>query len=205
MTPVQPRAFIESYMKNTGKNVLLYGDSPIFRFSLIMAANTVRRSGTLAIIDGCNRFDVHTVIRYAQEQGLDPDTLLDRIFISRGFTCYQIEAAITRKLPQFLSRSNSRTAIVFGLLDTFYDEQAPFREVRAMVDRLLKTFERMKQNGASLLFTSTKWNVLPKERNQLFEMLKQEMDSVYYFKANDNNRAQMYVEKNKTLVLNKGK
>ena len=61
---------------------------------------------------------------------MTPENLLDNIFVSRAFTCYQMEAVITERLPAFVRRSRSPVVMIFGLLDTFYDEQAPLFEVR---------------------------------------------------------------------------
>jgi len=62
-----------------------------------------------------------------------------------------MEQAIAHKLPAFLSTIHSNTALVFGLLDTFYDEQASLREVRQILQRLLGSFQEMKSKGVSLL------------------------------------------------------
>jgi len=69
-----------------------------------------------------NRFDVHYLAEFARRlacrpagsagarhdgRRITPEDLLDRIFVSRAFTCYQMEAAITERLPAFLRRSGS--------------------------------------------------------------------------------------------------
>lgn len=177
---ISPHSLAQSFITAEGKVFLLYGDPLAFRFSLLLAAQLLRGGASLPLIDGCNRFDVHTITRFARERRLDADALLRRIYVSRGFTCYQMEAAVSDRLPAFLRRINSKTALIFGLLDTFYDEQVPLREVRQMLRRVLGTLAAMKQDNCSLLLTCTEWDVRPEERNELFTRLKAGMDRVYH-------------------------
>ncbi|HLF20756.1 MAG TPA: hypothetical protein VI704_08185, partial [Bacteroidota bacterium] len=88
---------------------------------------------------------------------------------------------------------------VFGLLDTFYDEQAPFREVRQILTRILQSFELMKQSGVSLLLVCLELNVLPKERNRLFATLKQSMDSVYRLELNGEGKPRLLEEQMRSI------
>ena len=148
----------------------------------------------IAVVDGCNRFNVHLLSRFARERRLDPDEFLRRIFISRGFTCYQMEQAVTRRLPLFLQSIGSNIAMIFGLLDTFYDEQASFREVQQILRRVLGTLQDIKTGGVSVLLACTEWNVLPKERNQLFATLKTGMDTVYRLGIDRKNAPALFLE-----------
>jgi len=162
-----------------GKLFLLYGDPAVFTLSLTVASHALMQGSSIAVVDGANRFDVHLIGSIARRYALDPHAVLDRIFVSRGFTCYQMEAAVTRRLGPFLQRIRSNTALILGLLDTFYDEQAPFREVRQILDRVTSTLGELKSHGVSILLASQDWNVIPKERNQLLRTLKTRVDQVY--------------------------
>ena len=133
----------------------------------------------IAVVDGCNQFNVHLLSSFARERRLDPEEFLRRIFISRGFTCYQMEQAVSARLPLFLQSICSNIAMIFGLLDTFYDEQAPLREVRQILVRVLATLHELKQTGVSLLLACTDRQVLPEERNILFTTVKAHADRVY--------------------------
>ena len=192
--PVSQQALMQPFTQPYGKVYLLYGDTLVFRLSMLAAARSLSQGASIAVIDGCNRFDVHAVTRFAREHGFDPDLLLQRIFVSRGFTCYQMEAALTEKLPAFFERTNAQTGMVFGLLDTFYDEQAPLREVRQILERVLHALQAMKDRNISLLFTCTEWNVLPRERNMLFGTLKKAMDRVYHLTIDTEQRPKLFLE-----------
>jgi hypothetical protein len=198
--PVRSEGMIRSFAEKPGKVFLLYGERPIFQLSMQMAAHAMADGNSLAVVDGCNRFDVHTLSRFARTRKIDPNKFLNHIFISRGFTCYQMEQAITHKLPSFLSTIHSHTALIFGLLDTFYDEQASLREVQQILQRLLVSFQKMKTTGASLLLVCLERTVAPPERNQLFATLKKGVDRVYKLDTNERGTLQLFLESQQTAA-----
>ena len=197
--PIASQALVQSFVAPPGKVCLLYGDKLIFNLSLRMAAYAMAQGSSVAVVDGCNRFNVHLLSHFARERRIDPDEFLRRIFISRGFTCYQMEQAVSARLPAFLESIGSNVAMIFGLLDTFYDEQASFREVQQILRRLLGTLQEIKASGVSVLLACTEWNVLPKERNQLFTTLKAGMDTIYRLTDDGNNRPVLFLEKGMTV------
>ena len=192
---------MQQFAAPPGKTHLLYGDKPIFLLSLRMAAHGMAHGSSVAVVDGCNRFDVHFLSRFARERKINVDDFLQRIFISRGFTCYQMEQAIVHRLPSFLAKIDSRTAMIFGLLDTFYDQQASLREVRQILHRVIGALQEMKAEGISVLLVCTKWNVLPKERNELFTTLQAGVDTIYRLELGEDNISKLFLEKG---VLNDG-
>ncbi len=190
----------QSFTRPPGKVYLLYGDDRVFPLSLTMAAHAMATGSSVAVVDGCNQFNVHLISRFARERRINPKKLLDRIFISRGFTCYQMEQAVTNRLPAFLGTINASTAMIFGLLDTFFDEQASLREVRQILQRVLVSLHAMKMNGVSVLVVCHAYKVLPEERNRLFATLKTGMDRVYRLEVNEENQSKLFLEQERSLV-----
>ena len=133
-----------------GKLYCVHGGREVFRLSLQAASVSLLRGVPVALVDGTNRFDVYAVADFARRVAahstavppLAPADLLERVFVSRAFTCYQMEAVITERLPRFLAREKIPVAVVFGLLDTFYDDQAPLREVQQILRRVLAEIGR---------------------------------------------------------------
>jgi hypothetical protein len=177
--PVSYQALVQRFISSPGKTYLVHGDAAVFQLSLRIAAYLLASGDSVAVVDGGNRFNVHAISMFARGRQMDPDSFLRRIYVSRGFTCYQMEQAIVNRLPQFLKRIHSSTAMIFGLLDTFYDEQAPLREVQHILTRILSSLQTMKAEGISVLFACTEMNVLPKERNKLLTDIKSGVDYVY--------------------------
>jgi hypothetical protein len=200
---VPPGTLTQSFAGPPGKVYLLYGDDRIFPVSLTMAAHAMASGSSVAVVDGCNQFNVHLISRFARERKISPDELLKQIFISRGFTCYQMEQAVTNRLPAFLNSLGSRTAMIFGLLDTFFDEQASLREVRQILQRVLVSLHEMKMNGVSVLVACRAYNVLPKERNQLFATLKTGMDRVYKLEVHEDNKSKLFLEQEQPSAVGK--
>jgi hypothetical protein len=197
--PAHSSGMIQAFAEKPGKVFLLYGDRAIFHLSLHMAAQAMTGGTSIAVVDGCNRFDVHALSRFARTRRINPNEFLKRIFISRGFTCYQMEQAIARKLPAFLPCIQSHTAMIFGLLDTFYDAQASLREVQQILRRLLHAFGEMKSAGISLLLVCSEHRVEPQERNKLFTTLKGAMDRVYKLGSNGSGAPQLVLESQRSV------
>jgi hypothetical protein len=177
-----------------GKLYLLYGDPVVFRFALALASHALSRHTAIAVVDGCNRFDAHSIARFAREHGYSTDSFLNHIFVSRGFTCYQMEAVVNDRLLPFLQRTGGNIAMIFGLLDTLYDEQAPLREVRNILRRMVMRLHNMKSEGISVLLASRRWNVPNQERNALFAMLQSGMDTVCRVEMNEEMKPKFYLE-----------
>jgi hypothetical protein len=128
-----------------GRINLLYGPKPVFHISHGVAGEQLLRNRKVAVIDGANRFSPHTIAMIARRNRVDPEEMLSRIAVSRAFTCYQMESAVTDRAPAFLEHCDCSLLIVFGPLDLFYDEQAPMRDVHRGLRHMLDTLDLLKQ------------------------------------------------------------
>ena len=165
-----------------GKLYCLHGGRDVFRLSLHAASHALLRGVPIALVDGTNRFDLYAITSFARRLGdrrATPEDLLQRIFISRAFTCYQMEAVITERLPAFVRRSRIPVVIVFGLLDTFYDEQAPLFEVKAGLRRIMAALQQLKRDNIAVLLASQDTTPASPERRGLFAGLAAGMDRVF--------------------------
>ncbi len=170
-----------------GKLFCLHGDRSVFRLSLYAASNALLAGMPITLVDGTNRFDLYYIAEFARrattqqfaKKSITPQQLLENIFISRAFTCYQMEATITERLPAFLKKKHSSMVIIFGLLDTYYDDQAPLFEVKASVQRVINALHKLREQNISVLLASQDMKLESKERNALFPKLTLEMDAVF--------------------------
>jgi hypothetical protein len=167
-----------------GKLYLLHGGEAVFRLSLSAAAHVLLQGVPLTLVDGSNRFDLYAIADAARTfsrhggRHVTPEDLLRRIFVSRAFTCYQMEALVTDRLPAFVRRVHSPIVLVFGLLDTFYDEQAPLFEARAGLQRSIAALQSLKQGGVAVLLASLDIRPASADRRVLFPQLAAAMDLV---------------------------
>ena len=170
-----------------GKLYCIHGTGGVFRISLAAAAHVLLGGMPVTLVDGTNRFDAYYLAEFARKHAgvrpdgrrITPESLLDNIFISRAFTCYQMEAVITERLPVFVRQKGSPVVIIFGLLDTFYDEQAPLFQVKAGLERIAVALRALKEDHVAVLLASLDVKLDSKERNALFPRMMTVMDRVY--------------------------
>lgn len=165
-----------------GKLYGVHGDSTVFRLSLVAAGHALLQGVPVTVVDGSNRFDLYGLAEFARRTAggrCAPDELLRNIFISRAFTCYQMEAVITDRLPAFVRTKQSPMVLIFGLLDTFYDEQAPMWDVQSGVQRMVQALQCLKREGVSILVASTDIGPVPPARRGLLPGVMKGMDRVF--------------------------
>jgi hypothetical protein len=109
------------------------------------------RGERLGVLIGHNRFDVYALSRLAVEHGLDPRPILERIELSRAFTCHQLHRRIlTLGVPHTKRWS---ALYVLGLLDTFYDEDVKHHEARRLLSESLAKLKEIAVSGLPVLIT----------------------------------------------------
>jgi hypothetical protein len=72
-------------------------------------------------IDGGNTFDPYAISALAQQYGLEPKCVLEKILISRAFTAYQLTELVFEKLEEALKRYRSKLVIVSDIIGLFLD------------------------------------------------------------------------------------
>ena len=89
----------------------------------------------LTVLDGGNRFNAYLVARGARGQA----ELLERITVSRAFTCYQMLSLLesTPSLP--------KPILALDLLNTFYDESVRVHERHRLLTSCIAHLDRLSQ------------------------------------------------------------
>ncbi len=165
-----------------GKLYGVHGDSSVFRLSLVAAGHALVQGVPVTLVDGSNRFDLYGLAEFARRTAggrCTPEELLRNIFVSRAFTCYQMEAVITDRLPAFVRAKQSPVVLIFGLLDTFYDEQASLWDVQSGVQRMTQALQCLKEEGVSILVASMDVGPVPPARRNLLPAVMKGMDRVF--------------------------
>jgi hypothetical protein len=81
-------------------------------------------------IDGGNTFDPYAVSAIAQEYGLEPRAVLEKILISRAFTAYQLTELVFEKLEETSKRYRSKLVVISDITGLFLDRDVPKIEGR---------------------------------------------------------------------------
>jgi hypothetical protein len=105
-------------------------------------------------VDGANSFRLYAVSQIAQTWELDPKKVLERIFISRAFTAYQLASLILEKLQGAITKFDSKVVIISNLAQRFLDKEIPKKESEEIFNQLtthLSTFAE--ENHVVLIVT----------------------------------------------------
>jgi RecA/RadA recombinase len=124
---------------------LFYGDK-VLRDDVLQIAVSAQQSedkgglgAPVIIIDSNNIMDVATLADYCLWKNLEPEDVMDRVFISRAFNSSQTYDLVTNKLEEFFEQVPARTLIVPGLADIYHREgitQEGTRQITHMAHRL---------------------------------------------------------------------
>ena len=123
ITSIEPKA---------GSYILLVGPRNL-NTTMLNAIARLGERGAVRILDGGNRFNAYLVARAAHGR-LE---VLNRITISRAFTCYQVRS---------LLESTPATPVPFVVLDmlsTFYDESVQVGERKRLLQACTRHLERL--------------------------------------------------------------
>jgi hypothetical protein len=143
-----------------GDFAVLYGSNSVLSLTslLCVRAQLPPQLGGLGsnvvFIDGGNTFRLYQVARLARLHQLDPKQALERIYLSRAFTAYQMTALILEKLKETVKRYNAKLAIISDIADFFLDKDVPEYEARrvySQVTAYLSSFAE--ENKISLIVT----------------------------------------------------
>jgi hypothetical protein len=90
----------------------------------------------VVFVDGGNTFRLYDVSFTAQLHELNPKEVLDRIFVSRAFTAYQMTSLILDKLHEAVKRYNAKLVIVSDLAGLYLDTDVSEQEARDVFHQL---------------------------------------------------------------------
>jgi branched-subunit amino acid aminotransferase/4-amino-4-deoxychorismate lyase len=137
-----------------GDFALLYGSHAVSSIAslLCIRAQLPPQLGGLGsnvvFIDGANTFRLYHATRLARLHQLDPKQALDRIYISRAFTAYQMASLILQKLEDAVKTYNAKLVIISDIAAMFLDKDVQDEEAKriySQVTTYLSNFAKEKQ------------------------------------------------------------
>jgi hypothetical protein len=155
---------------------------------------------SVVFIDGGNTFRLYRVARLAQLHQLDPQRALERIYISRAFTAYQMTDLITEKLKAIIKKSNAKLVIISDLAGMFLDKNIQDEEARSIyrqVTAYLSNFA--KENQLVLIATCPPHQDIP--RNELLQATTCEKANVIIALKQSKHKREFILEKHHNLPL----
>jgi hypothetical protein len=141
------------------------------------------RQCDVRVFDGGNRFDGYFVARLARRlcQGTtghaaDPRAVLNRIRLSRAFTCFQL-AELIENAP-----AGPEPLFVLDLLTTFYDESVPLRDSERLLATTASHLKRLATVGP-VIVGAREPRALVKERWALLDRLQIASDVTWFLRS----------------------
>jgi hypothetical protein len=170
------------------------------RLSLFWGANTPTRAllacltvlasegHNVQVFDGGNRFDGYFIARLARRLSSDPRAVLERIRLSRAFTCFQLAQLIESapSVPPQPDTDDQPYSVLFvlDLLSTFYDESVPLRDVERLLTTTVTHLKRLAASGP-VIVGAREPRVLVKERWSLLDQLQVAADGAWLLRSPD--------------------
>lgn len=85
------------------------------------------------LVDAAQAFDPYRVARLARLAGAPPRPVLERIRLSRTFTCHQLASLLCEILPD---RRAGGPLFILGPCSLFYDDQVTLKEREALFQKI---------------------------------------------------------------------
>ena len=108
----------------------------------------------VVFVDGGNTFRLYQISRLARLHQLDPTQALERIYISRAFTAYQMTALILEKLKETVKRYNAKLVIISDIAGFFLDKDVPEYEARKVYSQVTAYLSNFAKDNQIVLITT---------------------------------------------------
>ena len=102
-------------------------------------------------VDGGNTFRLYQVARIAQLHKLNPKEALERVYISRAFTAYQMTSLIMDQLKETVKKYDAKLAIISDIAGFFLDKDVPEDEARSVFSQVTAYLSRFARENEVVL------------------------------------------------------
>jgi hypothetical protein len=132
---------------------VLVGSASVLDLGTNLAGRALIEGQAVLYIDGANGFDPYAVTRLARAAGQPLRAILERLRLSRPFTCHQLETLVVERLPAALARYRPGLVVVSGWSRLFHDENIPAREALRLFQNTARHLHRLAAAGQPILAT----------------------------------------------------
>lgn len=156
---------------------LLTGPSFVLDLGTTLAGRVVLTGRTVLYVDGANAFDPYILSALAKEAGQPPRAVMQRLYLTRAFTCHQLETLIVERLPGAIARYRPGLVVISGWSHLFHDENVPAREAFRLLQSTVRRIRALVEAGQPVLATHPEEPVTPR-REPLREILARAADVI---------------------------
>jgi hypothetical protein len=157
-----------------GDFAVLYGSPSVISLTslLCIRAQLSKQLGGLGsnvvFIDGGNTFRLYKIARLAQLQQLNPQEVLERIYISRAFTAYQLTSLILDKLEEAVKKYDAKLVVISDIAGFFLDNDVPHEEAQRIYNQIVSYLQSF-ANKHQVVIVATYLPYSDSQRNILFQ------------------------------------
>ena len=162
-TITQPQTLFSLNMRNVnelfpgftpGDFAVLHGSPSVtYLTSLLCVRAQISRQlggldGTVVFIDSGNTFNPSQISNIAQMNHLNQKQTLERIYLFRAFTAYQVTTLIMKRLKDAVEKYNAKLVVISDITGLFLNEDIPDEEATRFFSNViayLQNFAREKQ------------------------------------------------------------
>ncbi len=189
-----------------GDFAVLYGSPSVISLTslLCIRAQLPAQLGGLGsnvvFIDGGNTFRLYKITRLAQIHQLNPQQVLERIFISRAFTAYQLTSLILDKLEETIKKYNAKLVVISDIAGFFLDNDVPHEEAQRVYSQItsyLSSFAKKHQ----IIVVATYLPYSESRRGNLFQELTLSRASTVLAFTKTTYTREVTLEKHPSFVL----
>jgi hypothetical protein len=136
-----------------GDFAVLHGSPTVLPLSMLLCVRAqlppqLGGLGTnVTFVDGGNTFRLYDVSTLAQAHELDPKGVLERIFISRAFTAYQMTSIVFDRLRETVEQHDSKLVVVSDIAGLYLDKDVPEREAKHVFSQLTLRLSRFAEKN----------------------------------------------------------
>ncbi len=142
--------------------LLLTGPPFILDVGTTLAGWVTLHGRTVLYVDGANAFDPYILSALAREAGPPPKAVLERLHLSRAFTCHQLETLIADRLPGAIAHYRPDLVVISGWSHLFHDENVPVREAFRLFQNTAGRIRALAEAGQPILATHSLESVTPR-------------------------------------------
>ena len=147
------------FSQNSESVLLKKGGVSELKFSYLLIARLYERSRSMESefsalwLDGNNSFNPFDLSEIARSFDIDPETILENVFISRAFTSYQFSWLIFRRLNEALENLEPEIIVITGITSTFMDSEVPDFESRNLFNSVFSELQNLQAEKESVLIS----------------------------------------------------
>ena len=134
-----------------GRSILFFGEA-MPRLAAYLIGRVALQGSPVTLVDAAQSFDPYLVARMSRYRELDPRALLERIRLSRAFTCHQLVTLLCETLP---AAGPGEPLFVLGPCALFYDDQVALTERKNLFKKVAAALAALGRKGQGVfLFQS---------------------------------------------------